>query len=113
MTDTLEEHAKEESTYIITAAFTDEDAEAVIPDSVEWSLLNPSTGAVINSREDVSETPAASVDILLYGDDLVFLTKETNQAVRELVVNAVYDSVLQNNLPLRNNVRFIIDEIDH
>ena len=113
MTDTLEEHAKEESTYIVTAAFTDEDAAVVIPDSVKWSLLNPSTGDIINSKEDESETPAASVDIVLSGDDLVFLTKESNQAVREVVVNAVYDSVLQNNLPLRNNVRFLIDEIDH
>lgn len=110
---TLTTHAKEESTYIVTAEFFDEDGNAVIPNEVLWTLLDPVTKAVINSRQDVSETPAESVDILLYGNDLAFLGGEANQAVREVKVEATYDSALATDLPLRNSVRLLIDEIDH
>jgi len=107
---TLTTHAKKGSTYIVTASFTDEDGDPVIPDSVTWTLTNPIGGAVINSREDVAETPATSVDILLHGDDLELLSNETNQAVRKLTVSAIYDSVLASDLPLIGSTRIIIDE---
>lgn len=111
MPETLEEHAKKGSTYIVNAAFTDEDGEVAVPDSVVWTLRDAITRDVVNSREEVIVTPASSVDILLYGDDLTLFTSETNQAIRELIVEAVYDSVLADDLPLRNSVRFIIDEV--
>jgi len=111
MPETLEEHAKEGSTYIVNAAFTDEEGDDAVPDSVVWTLRDAITEDIINSREDVSETPAASVDILLYGADLTLFTGETNQVLRELIVEAIYDSVLADDLPLRNSVRLIIDEV--
>ena len=46
---TLETHANEESTYKITAAFTDAAGDAVTPDSVTYKLTN-SVGTVINSK---------------------------------------------------------------
>ena len=61
--------AIEQSTYVITASFTDETGAAVVPNSVTWTLVN-GDGQVVNSRSAVSVTPASSVTIVLSGDDL-------------------------------------------
>ena len=65
--------AVEESSYIVNAAFEDEDGNAKSPDSVTWTLTDK-YGTIINSREDVSETPGTSIDMVLYGDDLQILS---------------------------------------
>ena len=110
---TLTVHAKEESTYLVTADFTNEQGKEVTPNEVLWTLIDPISKAIINSRQNVSETPAASVDILLSGDDLAFLSGEANQAIREIKVEATYDSDLGTDLPLRNSARILVDEIDY
>lgn len=108
---TLETHAKEESTYVITANFTDEEGDAVVPKTITWTLSN-TAGVVINNREDESiVTPAAELDIALSGDDLQILPGEANQGVRTLTVKATYDSDLGNDLPLNGSVRFIVDNL--
>lgn len=108
----------EEGIRVISCSFTDEDGTAVTPDSVAWTLTKRpkyvgDTATVINSREDVSETPSTTVNIVLSGDDLALLTAEVddNEAFveRELLVKFVYDSTYGNNLPGRARYIFRID----
>jgi len=104
----LPAEAIEKSTYVITAVFRDEDDELVIPSSITWTLTDEG-GTVINERQDVSiDAPASSVDIVLYGDDLSILTAEAGSisVERRFTIEAVYDSDLGSDLPLRNSVRF-------
>jgi len=107
---TLTTHAVEQSTFVITASFTDEDGNTVTPNAVTWSLTN-SSGAIINSREDQEEAPASSIDITLKGDDLALQDGETVKGVRILTVEATYDSDLGSDLPLKESAQFIVDNL--
>ena len=103
MPTTIETQAVEGSTYVITAAFTDEDGSPVTPNAgLVWRLTDED-GTVINSREDVALTPATSVTIVLHGNDLA-LTGGT--AWRIVTIEGTYDSSLGNNLELKDQVRF-------
>lgn len=102
---TLSTAAIEKSTYVITFTFADEDGNAVVPNSVVWTLTDQS-GTVINSREQVSITPGASVDVVLSGDDLA-LSKNLMQK-RVVVIEADYDSNAGNGLPLNDSATFSI-----
>lgn len=111
MPTTITTAAQEESTYIITCAFTDEDGAAVVPGTVTWTLMD-SDGTVINSREDVSATPASSVDVVLSGDDLQVLSGETaNEVKRVFLVEYVYDSNAGNNLPGKDHAIFVLENL--
>ena len=89
--------AIERGSYVVAFSFTDEDGESVIPTAIHWSLYN-SKGQVVNGRGSVPvEEPAASIEILLSGDDL----DPEDGYTRYLVVEATYNSDLGNNLPLR------------
>jgi hypothetical protein len=98
-----EETAIEKSTYIITVSFTDEFDAAVVPKSLTWSLSDI-FGNVINTRTAISITPAASVTIVLYGDDLVALSNGTLERV--LTIEGTYDSIYGNNLPIKDQLTF-------
>ena len=110
MIQTLSDKANEESTYIITCNFVDEDDTAVIPDTLSWTLTDLD-GTVINSRSNVSvAVPTASYDIVLYGDDLAMQTGETSQtAGRKLTISATYTSDAGTGLPLKDEVIFFIE----
>lgn len=108
---TLTEHAIEQSSYIITATFTDEGGNSVVPATIEWTL-STAAGVVVNSRENVAvAVPASETEILLSGDDLKILSGEVNQAVRLFTVIATYDSALGLDLPLKGSIRFIVDNL--
>ncbi len=109
MPATLTTHAVEKSTYVITVALTDEDGAALTPDSLTWTLTDDQ-GNVINSRTAVSiAVPAASNDIVLSGADLaVDVAKGTK---RKLTLEGVYDSDYGNDLPLKEEVEFEIDDL--
>lgn len=96
--------AVEQSTYVITATFTDETGAAVTPNVLTWTLTDRN-GTVINSRSAVSITPGASVQIVLSGDDLDFSGAD---ALRLLTVEGTYNSSLGNNLPLKEEAEFVI-----
>ena len=97
--------AVEASTFVINAAFTDEDDAAVTPSSITWTLTD-AAGNVINSRQDVVvDTPAASIDIVLFNADLAIAGQDRK---RVLTVDAVYDSNAGSDLPLRDFVEFEI-----
>jgi hypothetical protein len=109
MTTELTTHAKEKSTYIITAAFTDENGDAVAPTTLTWTLTDEA-GAVINSRENVAVAgPASSEDIVLSGDDLALQSGETTRGVWIFTVEGTYDSDAGSDLPLNDEIRFIVD----
>jgi len=101
----LDGKAVEKSTYVITLSFKDESGSAVTPNSANWTLTD-GAGAVINNRENVVITPAESVDIVLRGADLAL--SENDNGMRLLTVEALYNSSLGNDLPLKDSVKFYI-----
>ena len=107
----LTTNAIEKSTFVITASFTDEDGNAVTPNELTWTLSD-SDGTVINSRQDVSLTPATSVDILLQGDDLV-VSGNRDDRRRIVLIEGTYNSAAGSDLPIRDEVKFqIVDLIN-
>ena len=94
--------AVEESTYVITVSFKDEDDNLITPDSATWTLSDTS-GNIINNREDiVISALASSVDITLSGDDLAIQTGESgNYHNRIFTVEAIYGG-----LPLKDQLKF-------
>jgi hypothetical protein len=101
----LTSYAVEKSTFAVVCAFTDENSVAVVPDSVTWSLVDDA-GTVINSLTDQSESPAATVTIVLSGDDLQLLDQDNASEQRYLEISAVIDTDLGSNLPLKDRAEF-------
>jgi hypothetical protein len=111
MSATLSVKATEKSTYIVTATFTDEDDNAVAPNTLTWTLADID-GTVINSREDVSvASPASSESIVLSGDDLQIVDSTNKTEDRIFTINATYDSSNGTNLPLKESVIFTISNL--
>jgi hypothetical protein len=107
MPSVLSTNAVDKSTYIVTAAFTDEDDAAVAPTTLTWTLTDD-LGTVINDREDVEvESPSSSEDIVLSGDDLAV----ADGSVRILTVEGTYNSDAGSGLPLKDQVRFTIEDL--
>jgi len=106
MSTQLSVRAVEESTYIVTATFLDEDENLVVPNTMTWSLTDID-GTVVNSREDVSETPASVVSIVLTGDDLAVSGDRT----RVVTVSATYDSSYGSGLYLKAAALFDIENL--
>ena len=106
---TLTSRAAEESTFIVTAVFKDEDGDLVVPNAgtVIWTLTDKD-GTVINSREDVAETSASTVNIVLSGDDLTLIDQDCLEEERRVTIQAEYDSVLENNLPIKGVAIFTV-----
>ena len=110
----LTTNAIEKSTYVISVSFTDEDSQAVIPDTIAWSLTDD-VGSVINSRDQVTVSPTAStIKITLSGLDLAIQTGETGFATvrRRVVIEATYDSSLGNDLPMKKEAVFKIENLN-
>lgn len=99
--------AKDRSTYVVTAAFTDDADAAVVPDTLTWTLTDGS-GTVVNDRLDVSETPAASFDIVLSGADLAYADGGT----RVLTIEATYTSDAGAGLPLNAACTFSVEDLE-
>ena len=103
---TIDDELNEESVGFVTVAFTTRKGVAVIPDSIAWTLSTKDGATIINEREQVAvAVPAASVEITISGDDLsLFATEQTFRDVRRLLtIEAVYDSDLGDDLPLRGD----------
>lgn len=98
------------NTYKITAAFTDENDQAVTPnDGCTWTLAD-TEGTVINSREDVAITEATSVDIFLTGDDLAS-TGVYDDGIRVFTIEGTYDSGSETDLSLDKEIWFVVDTV--
>ena len=101
------DNVNEKSTKVIPVSFQDEDEAAVTPNSISWTLTNE-TGTIINSRENVSVTPASTINIVLSGDDLAI---GDNGMSRRLLVYALYDSAYGSDLSLRAVAKFDINNL--
>lgn len=105
----LTDHAIERGTYVVTAAFTNEDGDAVTPSAATWTLTDRA-GVVINSRSAVTITPlAASVNILLQGADLAL--PDNRHRARFVTVEFTYTSALGAGLPGKAEIEFYIDAL--
>lgn len=102
-----EPKAAEEGTIIIVVSFFDEESVAVTPTSILWHLTDVN-GNIANSLEDQTETPAETVEIVLKGDDLA-LGGNLVGFVRVFTVEALYNSTLGNDLPLKEQAEFEIE----
>lgn len=103
----LEAMAKEKSTYVVTAAFTDEEGTAVSPTAITWTLTS-ATGTVINDRLNVTVTPAPSVEVVLTNLDLAI---GTNGTTRVFTIKATYNSDSGTGLTLNDECRFLIADL--
>lgn len=105
---------KEQGTAVVSCVFTDEDSNSVAPDTLTWTLTDRA-GTVINSREDVAVEEgdlAATTNIVLSGDDLSVLSTETKAYVeRIMTIKGTYDSTYGNNLPLRYELMFYVENL--
>lgn len=101
--------AVEESTYMVMAAFTDENAAAVAPNAgtLTWTLTDR-LGNVMNLRSAVAITSAATVTVVLSGDDLAIGTYGPS---RVITFQGLYNSSLGNNLPIKAQGEFEIENL--
>ena len=98
--------AIEETTYIVTATFTDEDGGALTPASLNFTLTDPA-GTIINEREDVIiENPSSTEDVVLSGDDLAI--GSDYPCWRTVHFKGLYNSSSGNDLPINSMVSFQI-----
>jgi len=106
--------AVEESTIVITAAFTDEEGDAVIPTEATWTLTNDD-GDVVDTRERIAITPASSVNVVLKGDNLQILSEESGDrfATRRFLIEALYSSSLGTGLPLKDSCTFPVRNLKY
>lgn len=102
--------ATEKSTYIVTAAFEDENDAPVVPNTgtVKWSLYTQEW-SIVNGREQVAIPSATTIAIVLSGADLD-VTPPMNKE-RVVLVECTYNSTAGNNLPLRETATFEIEQL--
>lgn len=99
--------AVEGSTYIVTAAFTDEDGNAVTPNTLTWTLTDR-YGNVINERDGETITPGTSVDIVLTGADLQ-VDDDEKATVLTVTIEGAYNSTYGNDLSIKDSCTFPVD----
>lgn len=93
----------------IQIVITDEDGTALTPNSPLYWTLTDMTGAVLNSREDVTITPASTITIPLTGADLDY----ADGAGRLVRLHGTYDSDIGNGLNLNRQFKFTIENVLH
>jgi hypothetical protein len=92
--------ALEKGTYVVSLSFENEDGAALTPAALTWSLFDEN-GSIVNSRLHVSiAVPAASVNVVLSGNDLVY---SDSQSKRIMVVEGTYTSSYGTGLPLKSD----------
>jgi hypothetical protein len=103
----LAQEAVEKSTFIVPVSFFDEEDGPAAPSSATWTLTDQ-YGVVVNGRSAVPVQPlAATVNILLTGNDLRMLG-EMDSGVRLLLVSATYNSELGSDLSLQDEIEFAV-----
>lgn len=98
----------EKGTFLATVSLTDETGASATPSAATWTLTN-TAGTVINSRSAVSLTPAASMKIVLSGDDLA--VTDSGDLVRYITLEFTYTSTNGSGLKAREVVRFTIENL--
>lgn len=106
----LEQTIYEGSTVGIQISFLDETDSPVTPSSASWTLTDIE-GNVVNGRSDEAILSlGTSVTIVLSGDDLAIGTPLVGKK-RQLLIKAVYDSDLGDDLPFNQAINFDITSL--
>ena len=107
----LTEKAPEGGTFGIRCDFVEKTPEGDVPFTpkapLTWSLKDAS-GQEVNSKTNISISPAQSVTIVLTGDDLALTG---SSAIRYVLIEGTYDGVLGNDLTVIKEVSFQIDNL--
>lgn len=102
--------ALDKSTYFATVSFFDEAGDAVIPLSAKWTLTDGYC-TVVNNRDQVDiGSLAASVDIVMSGDDLSAIGHPIADK-RHLIIEATYQHLTEGILPINMGESFLIQDI--
>ena len=105
----LDTHAREEGTYHIVAAFTDEDGTDVAPTAITWTLSD-TDGNIINGRSAVAvAVPATSNTITLAGTDLSVVSGQSLE--RLFLIEWTYNSSYGTGLSDKEQATFMIDDL--
>jgi hypothetical protein len=98
----------------------------IVPDANPTWTLTKLDGTVINSRQDVSVTPSGSTltivlsdaDLQIFADDPIQVVSlptvgpvQLRQGKRVLLVEFTYDSAAGNNLPVKHQTFFTVEEV--
>lgn len=76
--------ARERTSYVVRAFFTDEEGRPIKPDSLNWSLVD-SNGGTVNRRERIEiPKPSCAENIVLAADDLT-LGRGRSREMRAIV----------------------------
>lgn len=103
--------ATEEGTYILDFAFYDENDALVVPTAMAWTLTDVN-GDAINGRTAVDINPlVSSGSIVLSGDDLALPAGSSSESKRYVTFVGTYTSSLGTDLPLTDDVEFVIDPL--
>ena len=101
---------KERSEITFRLTFAQGDGSELVPKSIKWSL-STDDGTIVNSRRDETiATPAAVVDVKLWGDDTA-LIDGIESVTRAFTVRALFDDGTDIDVELNNEVLFDIDPI--
>jgi hypothetical protein len=108
----ITQQVNERSTAVFTVDFFNESGARVVPARLTWSLVDANNN-VINGREQVNITPAASVHIVLSGADLQIVNAANTKEYRWLVVEGTYASTYGAALSLKDEVKFVIRNLHY
>jgi len=100
--------AMEQSTYLITITYKDEDGNAVTPVTSTWTLTD-TDGNVINEREDVAiASPSTADTVTLSGSDLTVIDGD-----RDLIFTAegTYTSSTVTASAFKASVKFTVQAL--
>jgi hypothetical protein len=109
MPTTFTTPAVKRSTYVIHVSFTDDTGAAAVPNAdLTWTLLKKD-GSIVNGRQNVAITSAASITIVLHGADLALTARESK--TRKVLIQGTYNSSLGSNLEIKDEVTFPIVDL--
>lgn len=101
---------KERSEITFQMTFAQGDGSALVPKDIKWSL-STDDGTIVNSRRDEDiATPAAVVNVKLWGDDTA-LIDGIESVTRAFTIRALYDDAPDIDIEVNNEILFDIDEI--
>lgn len=99
----------EKGTCFVSATFKDQLGADVVPNNPTWSLTDKD-GNYINNHEDVAwADPAATMTLVLSGDDLALIADQTLERV--FTVKATYDTPGYTDLPIHGEAWFTIQRL--
>lgn len=102
----LSVRATEGSTYVVTCTFTDEDGDAVTPDTdVTWTVRK-TDGTQVSTG---TASKAATVNVIIKGSDLSAADTSGDAQTLTLILETTYTSSLGVGLPLVKMAKFSVD----